>query len=151
MSYSFFDHTGDIGVRATSPTLDGLFRDFAAAFTDAVTDPARVERRRSVSLALSASDLELLLVDWLNELLYRFDAEQFLTAAVEVHVDEGDPGRGRSDAVAARAFSLQATLTGEPFDARRHGVKVLVKAITYHALEVRHDAGGWQGTVVFDI
>ncbi len=151
MSFSFFDHTGDIGVRVRARTLDELFRDAAAAFTDAITDPARIEPRRSVSLTLESPAADLLLVDWLNEILYRFDAEQFLVGAVEVHIDRPDVGGGGSNAAAAAAFALHATLSGEPFDPQRHGVKVLIKAITYHALEVREGRDGWHAMVVFDI
>ena len=151
MPFSFFDHTGDIGVRVTALTLDGLFRDAAAALTDAITDPARIEPRRSVSLTLEAPAVDLLLVDWLNEVLYRFEVGQFLVAAAQVHIDRRNLGGGRSDAAAAKAFTLQATLGGESLDAHRHGVKVLIKAVTYHALEVREDSDGWHATVVFDI
>jgi SHS2 domain-containing protein len=155
MSFSFFDHTGDIGVRVTARTLDELFRDAAAAFTETVTDAGRVETRRSVSLTLEAAAADLLLVDWLNEILYRFEVDRYLVGAVDVRVDRRTPGRERSDALAAEdavaAFALHGTLHGEPFDAERHGVKVLIKAITYHALEVREGPDGWQATVVFDI
>jgi SHS2 domain-containing protein len=151
MPFSLFDHTGDIGVRVTARTLDGLFRDAAAALTDAITDPARIEPRRSVSLALESPALDLLLVDWLNEVLYRFEVGQFLVAAAQVHIDRRDLGDGRFDTAAAKAFALRATLAGERFDAHRHGVKVLIKAVTYHALDVREDGDGWHATVVFDI
>ncbi len=149
MSFAFFDHTGDIGVRLEGRTLDDLFASAAAAFTDTVTDPARIEPRRRASINLEAPALDLLLVDWLSELLYRFETEQLLVAATEVHISGCDLGRSRSNTAAA--IALQAVVTGETFDPERHGVKALVKAITYHALEVREDADGWHATVVFDI
>ncbi len=146
MSFTFFDHTGDIGVRLSGRTLDDLFESAAAAFTDTITDPTSIESRRELSIALESPALDLLLVDWLSELLYRFEVEQLLVGAVQVHVhvDRSTLGRNRSNAVSA-------VVRGEPFDENRHGVKVLVKAITYHALEVREDADGWHATVVFDI
>lgn len=147
MPFAFFDHTGDVGVRLDGRTLDDLFRAAAAAFTETLTDPASVEARRSIPLALEASAVDLLLVDWLNEILYRFEVQQFLVAAVQVHIDYRDLSSGRSNPAAR----LQATLSGESFDARRHQIKVLVKAVTYHALEVREDRDGWHATVVFDI
>ncbi len=140
MPHSFFDHTGDIGVRVAATTLDDLFRDAAAAFTETVADPARIEPRRSISLTLESSALDLLLVDWLNEILYRFDVDRYLVATAEVHVR-----------TKAAAFALHATLGGEQFDPARHAVKVLIKGVTYHALEVRQDADLWHATVVFDI
>lgn len=157
MSFSFFDHTGDIGVRLEGRTLDDLFESAAAAFTETITDPATIEPRRPVAITLESSALDLLLVDWLSELLYRFEVEQFLVGAVQAHVGSNPGGNGSNaaaakDAATATAVpSLQATLVGEPFDASRHAVKVLVKAITYHALEVHQDAHGWHATVVLDI
>jgi SHS2 domain-containing protein len=146
MPFAFFDHTGDIGVRLTGRTLDDLFESASAAFTETITDPARIEPRQQVPVALESSAVDLLLVEWLSEMLYRFDAGQFLVGAVQVHVGSS-VGGNRSTAVP----TLQATLLGEPFDGGRHGIKVLVKAITYHALEVHQDADGWHATVVFDI
>ncbi len=148
MSFTYFDHTGDIGVHLVAQTPAELFRDAAAAFTDTVTNPARIEVRRSVPVTLTSPALDLLLVDFLSEILYRFEVERFLVAAAQVNVEghgsEGEPG-------GTAAFALHATLDGETFDADRHGVKVLVKAITYHALEVRQDPEGWHATVVFDL
>jgi SHS2 domain-containing protein len=149
MSFSFFDHTGDIGVRLTGRTLDDLFLSAARAFSDSVTDPDRIRPRHSVSLALEASALDLLLVDWLSEILYRFEVEQFLVATAIVHVEGGSLDRAVPGAT--EVWRLRGTLNGEAFDRERHGIKVLIKAITYHALEVREDGDGWHATVVFDI
>jgi SHS2 domain-containing protein len=167
VSFALFGHSGDIGVRLAGRTLDDLFREAAAAFTEAITDPTRIEPRRSVSLALESPAPDLLLIDWLSEILYRFEVEQFLVADARVFLErvgsssevrcpesdvEGpDPGRRRSNAPPATAWRLQATLSGEPFDRERHAIKVLIKAVTYHALEVREEADGWHATVVFDI
>ncbi len=138
MPFAFFDHTGDIGVHLTGRTLDDLFLAAAEAFMETLTDPAAVESGQSIPLALEASAVDLLLVDWLSEILYRFEVGQFLVGGAEVHVD-------------GAAAALHGTLCGETFDASRHHIKVLVKAITYHALEVRQDRDGWHATVVFDI
>jgi SHS2 domain-containing protein len=167
LSFALFGHSGDIGVRLAGRTLDDLFREAAAAFTEAITDPARLEPRRTVSLTLESPAPDLLLVDWLSEILYRFEVEQFLVADARVFlervgsssevrspesdVDGPDLGRRRSNASPATAWRLQATLSGEPFDRERHAIKVLIKAVTYHALEVREEADGWHATVVFDI
>jgi SHS2 domain-containing protein len=140
VTFSFFDHTGDIGVRLEGRTPDALFRAGAAAFAQSTTDPSRVRPCERRSLALEAAALDLLLVDFLSELLYLFDARQFVPCDADVHV-EG----------ASAAWRLQATVRGEPFDGARHPIKVLIKAVTYHALTVREDADGWHATVVFDI
>ena len=138
--YEFFDHTGDIGVRLSGATLDELFASAAAAFVAAVAEPAGIEPRRAVPVALEASALDLLLVDWLSEILFRFDVGRFLPARAEVGVEPCGEG-----------WRVHGTLTGEVVDPERHGVKLLIKAVTYHALEVKETAQGWTATVVFDI
>jgi SHS2 domain-containing protein len=155
LSFSFFDHTGDIGVRLSGRTLDELFESAAAAFVDSITDPARIEPRRPIWVELESAALDLLLVDFLNEILYRFEVQQFLVAAAQVQVERvgtsSEVRRPASDVESEPTWRLHATLSGEPFDRERHGIKVLIKAVTYHALEVRQTDAGWEATVVFDI
>jgi SHS2 domain-containing protein len=140
MPYQFFDHTGDIGVSLSGRTLDELFASAAAAFTDSITPIERVEPRRPEELDVAAPELDLLLVDFLSELLYRFDTRAWLTRQAEVEVRERDGG-----------WQLQGTLLGEKHDETRHAVRVLIKAVTYHQLEVRERAGMWTANIVFDI
>jgi len=137
--HEFFDHTGDIGVRIRAANPAGLFEAGAVAMTDVITS-ATVEPRQTDEIALCASALDLLLVDWLSELLYRFETRAFLVARAHVAL-----------AFVDEAHHLRARIEGEPFDAGRHAIKVLVKAVTYHALEITQDADGWTATVIFDI
>ncbi len=147
MAFSFFDHTGDIGVRLSGRTPDDLFQSAADALTDTITDRARIESRRAIGFALESSAVDLLLVDFLAEILYRFEVDRFLVARSDVHLDRPRTAPDNPSA----AWRLHATLHGEGFDAARHPIKVLVKAVTYHALEVASDAAGWHATLVFDI
>jgi SHS2 domain-containing protein len=141
MSYEFFDHTGDIGVILTGRTVDELFASAAAAFTESITCLTDVEPRRPEELDVAAPELDLLLVDFLSELLYRFDTRSWLTREAQVEVRERDGG-----------WNLRSTLLGEKLDPARHQGRVLIKAVTYHQLTVaRAQDGGWHGKVVFDI
>jgi SHS2 domain-containing protein len=140
MTFSFFDHTGDIGVTIAAPTVDALFADAAAALADAMTDRSAVSDRVSRDLHLEAGDLDLLLVDWLREALYEFEAHELLLHHATAAVHRGEQG-----------WVLRGTFSGERFDDRRHGIKVLIKAVTYHALDVRETPDGWSATVIFDI
>ncbi len=140
MPYEFFDHTGEIGLRVTGASVEEVFSEAARAFADTVTEAARVEGREVASVTLHGGPLEVLLVDWLNELVYRFDTSGFLPATAEVVLTERG---GEND--------LEATLHGERFDPARHAVKVLVKAVTYHALDLARTANGWRATLVLDI
>jgi SHS2 domain-containing protein len=140
MSYEFFDHTGDVGVALTGQTLDELFNSAAAAFSETITALERIEPRRPEELDVAAPELDLLLVDFLSELLYRFDTRGWLTRAAQVEVRSDDGG-----------WELQGTLMGERLDPARHATKVLIKAVTYHGLEVVQRDGLWAARIVFDI
>ena len=140
MPFRFFDHTADVGLELSAPTLSALFEEAALGLSAVLSRAGRVEPRRRMSVSLTAPSIEQLLVDWLAELVGRFDVELWLTGVVEVTVDRGD-GRCR----------LRALVAGEPLDTRRHPAALPVKGITYHRLSVRQTAEGWCATVVLDV
>jgi SHS2 domain-containing protein len=140
MPYQFFDHTGDVAVTLTGTSIRELFEAAAAAFTDSLTVVSRVEPKRPEEVDIAAPELDLLLVDFLSELLYRFDTRGWLTRQAEVEVRECDAG-----------WVLEGTLIGERLDPARHPLKVLIKAVTYHGLEVIQRDGLWRADVIFDI
>jgi SHS2 domain-containing protein len=141
MPYEFFDHTGDVGVRLSGASVEDLFEAAALAFADTLTVRAAIVARGAQPVGLEADGADLLLVDWLSELLYRFEVQRWLPCAAAVTVNASG-GRWR----------LDARVQGEVFDPARHPIKVLVKAVTYHALAVEQTPDGrWQGTVVFDV
>ena len=138
MPYEFFDDAGDIGVILRSATLHGLFAHASAAFSDSITVLRAIEPKRPEEVDVDAPELDLLLVDFLSELLYRFDTRGWLTRDAEVELHEKDGG-----------WSLQGTLRGERLDPSRHAVKATVKAVTYQGLHVRQTEGVWTAQVVF--
>ena len=140
MPFRFFDHTADVGLELSAPTLPALFEEAALALSAVLSRSGRVEPRCHVSVSLTAPSLEQLLVDWLAELLGRFDVELWVTGGVEVTVDRGDV-----------RCSLQALVAGEPLDLRRHPGALPVKGITYHRLSVLQTADGWCATIVLDV
>lgn len=140
MAYTFFDHTGDVGVSLTGRTLDELFASAALAFTETVTPLTGVEPRRPEELEVAAPELDLLLVDFLSELLYRFDTRGVLTREAQVEVRENDGG-----------WTLQGTLMGERRDPQRHPIRIVIKAVTYHGLEITRQDEEWHSNVVFDV
>jgi SHS2 domain-containing protein len=107
--------------------------------TEAMTTSALVEPRTAEHVTLEGPELDLLLVDWMSELLYRFETGNFLVARAAVEL------------VTADVYRLGARIEGEPLDPARHPMKVLLKAVTYHGLEIKEEAGHWIATVIFDI
>ena len=140
MGYRFIDHTADVAADLTGGTLGDLFLSAAQALADTITDLAAVQPAVTQSVTLDSDALDDLLVDWLNELLYRFEVQNMLVSDASVTVEER-----------AGRWHLAATVAGEPYDPERHPSRVLVKSATYHGLHITHAQETWNARIVFDI
>ncbi|HEV7519198.1 MAG TPA: archease [Thermoanaerobaculia bacterium] len=143
MSFRSLDHTADLAVEVTAVSRDELFAEAVPAFTDTMVDVDRVEALLSRRIELESPEVSLLLVDWLTELLYLFEVEGFLFRRAETTIEDAEGG-----------VRLRAVAWGEPRDDARHPIKVLLKAVTYHGLEVgpKGEAGEvWRARIIFDI
>jgi len=122
-AWEILEHTADVGVQARGETLARLFENAAAGMLGIAYDPASVGEREQRAIAAEASDRELLLVNFLDELLWLIDGEHWLPRRVAV-------GEICETRVSATAF-------GEPRDASRHTMRTIIKAVTLHLLSVR--------------
>ena len=137
MSYETFEHTADLGLRVRAATLDELFADAARGlFSMIVPELDSVRPAESVNFQLAGQPSDLLLFDWLNELLYTYEVGHLLLAQFEVRVSE---------------TGLTATARGEPIDQTRHKLDHEVKAITYHGLKLERTNDSWLAEVIVDI
>ena len=139
--YETFEHTADLGLRVRAPDLDTLFAEAARClFSAVVEDLGDVWPVLTFEVQLEGDELEYLLFDWLNELLYKFDTEHLLLSKFEVKVDHSRP-----------RIAVRGLAWGEPLDRARHELNHEVKAITYHGLRVEQTTDGWLAEVIVDI
>ena len=135
--WDHFGHEADIGLRASAPTRAGLFERLGEALTAVVTEPDRVRPVETVSIACEAPDDALLLVDWLNALIFEMATRRMLFSRWDVALD---------------GHKLDARVVGEKVDRSRHRPVVEVKGATYTALSVHEDEdGNWHGQCVVDV
>jgi protein archease len=135
--WEHFHHMADIGVRGYGETMAAAFEQAATALTEVITNPATVRPAEEIRIRCEAPDAELLLVDWLNALVYEMAVRRMLFCRFSVRV---------TDTV------LQATVMGEPIDRARHHPAVEVKGATYTELRVaRTDDGLWLAQCVIDV
>lgn len=135
--WEHFPHEADIGVRGYGATLEQAFEQAALALTAVIIDPAIVAPRDAIRLTCEAPDAELLLVDWLNALIYEMATRNMLFCRFEVQVEDG---------------RLMAQAWGEALDVARHHPAVEVKGATYTELKVAQDpAGDWLAQCVVDV
>ena len=141
MPYEFLDDgvTSDVTFHAWGASLEELFAAAADATLNVMVrsvESVRPLETRSVSVEADA--LDLLLMRFLDELVYRKDVEELLLRAKELHVDTE---RNR----------VQTVLTGERIDPKRHELVADVKAVTLHDLRVERSATGWDAHVTLDV
>ena len=135
--YEVFDHTADLGLRISAPTLPELFVEAARGLCSLmVEDLSSIQPVVSRTIELKNEDLEYLLFDWLNELLYASDTEHLVFSKFEAKLV---------------GSTLSATAAGEKVDSTRRRLAHEVKAVTYHGLKVEHDESGWRAEVIVDI
>jgi SHS2 domain-containing protein len=132
MPYRIVRDTSGLEVELSGATLHAVMEAAAEAFTTAVTPLATVQPRLAEELDVDAPDLESLLVDFLTELLYRYDTRGWLTRFAEIEVHETEEG-----------WTLEGTLRGE----RRPPVKGTMTAVAYEGLRVARHENGWTATV----
>lgn len=135
--FELFPHDADVGVRGVGSTLEEAFEQAALAMTAAVTDPANVASELRLDFDCAAPDLELLLADWLNAIVYAMADRNMLFGRFEARID------GRR---------LRGSAWGEPADPRRHEPAVEVKGATLTGLRVFRGAdGAWRAECVIDV
>ena len=134
--FDIVDHTADVGIIAYGTNMSQAFVNAARALFSLITELDDVEEVMYRDIELTASDEESLLVAWLNELIYLFDAEGIILK--------------RFDITELDSTRLKARSYGEKVDSSKHSLKTGVKAATYHMLKVDKD-NGCKVQVLFDI
>ena len=134
--WSHFSHGADIGVRGRGASLQEAFEQAGLALTGVITDPASVRCEREVGIVCHAPDNELLLMDWLNALVYEMATRRMIFGRFQVAVD---------------GHSLQARAWGEPVDVARHEPAVEIKGATCTGLSVSQSGSEWTAECIVDV
>lgn len=136
-NWSHFPHGADIGLAGTGPSPEAVFEQVAMAMTGAVTDPALVRPVDKVTVHCQAADIEMLLIEWLNALVFEMATRGMLFGRFDVRI-EGN--------------RLDGAAWGEKASRERHEPAVEIKGATYTALRVRRQADGvWTARCVVDV
>lgn len=135
--WEHLSHGADIGVCGCGPSPAEAFEQAAMALTAVVTDPLSIAATDSVEISCTAPDVELLLVEWLNVLIYEMATRRMLFARFEVRIED---------------HQLTAKAWGEAVDVNRHDLVVEVKGATCTELKViREESGLWRAQCVVDV
>jgi SHS2 domain-containing protein len=135
--WEHFEHGADIGIRGIAPTLEQAFEQAAVGMTAVITNPDQVTASKAVSIRCKAPDNELLLLDWINELVYKMAVQGLLFKRYQVSIHDG---------------SLSAKAFGEAVDRQKHQPAVEIKGATFTELRVYQQPDGlWVAQCIVDV
>ena len=134
--------TADAEFRAWGPDLEEVFRAAGDATMNVmVRDLATIGPRERREVALTHPAADLLLLNFLQELIYYKDAEGLMLRPERVEVSRGEDGD----------YRVRGVLAGEALDPGRHEQGADVKAVTLHRFSVEPTADGWAAYALLDI
>ena len=135
--WEHFAHVADVGIRGIGPSKEQAFEQAAMALTAVITDPKTIKLEQRVNITCEAADDEMLLVNWLNSLIYEIATRRMLFGRFEVFINNN---------------RLSALAWGEKMDISRHSPAVEVKGATCTNLSVKEDKHKrWTAQCVVDV
>ena len=134
--WELYAHGADVGIRGSGATLAAAFEGIGLALTASVTDLTTVTPQQLVGIHCTAADVDGLLYEWVNALVYEMATRHMLFSRYRVSI---------------AGTQLDAEAWGEPLDAPRHQPAVEVKGATYTDLRVASAGGRWTAQCIIDV
>lgn len=135
--FSFIEHTADMKFQAFGKTLGEAFENSSLAMFN-VMYSGRVSKKIKKNIHVSGKDYESLLYNFLEQLLFLIDTENFFLSSCKVKIKENERGK-----------ELEAELIGD--NVKNYETNIDVKAVTYNDMFVRQAKGKWVCQVVIDV
>ena len=135
--WEHFGHEADIGVRGYGYTLSDAFNQAALALSSVITSLENIEPTTCLTVECEAPDYDVLLVDWLNELVYQMATQKMLFSKFDIEISD---------------FHLKANICGELASQEKHQPAVEIKGATFTELKVYQESSGeWVAQCIVDV
>jgi SHS2 domain-containing protein len=144
MPFEFLDEiaTADVAFEAWGETMEEMFISAAEATMNVmVADLDKIEFRQKRVIEIDSEALDMLLFNFLQEIVFFKDAEQLLLRIERAKIERKNPD----------GYLVKATARGEKIDPDRHQLIVDVKAVTLHRFKVERTMRGWETFIILDI
>ncbi|XRO75954.1 archease [Methanocaldococcus sp. 28A] len=137
--FDYFETTADLGVIAKGKTLEEAFKEGAKGLYNIMVDIDKIDKKEKIEFELTGEDLEELLYNFLNELLFYTDVEGLVFNDFDIKIEKNDK------------YRLKCTAYGEKINKEKHNIKEEVKAVTYHKMEIKQEDDGWNIRFIVDL
>jgi SHS2 domain-containing protein len=143
MGYKFLKDVSiaDVAFEAESSNLNELFGYAADALVNTmIKNTKKISKKITREFKVEADGLELLLIAFLNKLIFYKDVEQLIFSESIVQIMNEN-----------KKWTAFCFVKGEKLNSKKHEFIVDVKAATMHMLKVEQNDRGWFARVVLDI
>jgi len=134
MKYKFLEHTADIKFRAYGKTLEKAFENSVLAVSEILAKGKKVKNVKSKKVKIKANDEKELLYSLIDEVIYLFDAEDFLVASAKVKIKDR---------------LIEVEFYGD--DSKKYKDLDSIKAATYAEMEIKKNSKGYEVQAVVDV
>ena len=127
MSYKVLDHATDAFIEVTASSLTEAFKVAGDSVVDTILDNSKIEEKKERNIVVKGKDLNYLLYNWLEDLIYLIITEGFAIKKLDITVEKNEE------------YTISAQIFGEDIDIKKHGFKVEIKSPTFHEMEIKQE------------
>ena len=138
--FETFPHKADIGIRAKAKSLEDAFCEAAKALFSVMVELNNIKAKEEIEISVSAEELDLLFVEWLNALVSEAALRNMLFSEFDAKIEKRN-----------NIFMLKGKAKGEKINLDKHNIKTEVKAATYSALKVEKENSAWLVQCILDV
>ena len=127
MSYKVLDHATDAFIEVTASSLTEAFKVAGDSVVDTILDNSKIEEKEERNIVVMGKDLNYLLYNWLEDLIYLIITEGFAIKELDIILEKNEE------------YTISAQIFGEDIDIKKHGFKVEIKSPTFHEMEIKQE------------
>jgi len=127
MSYKVLDHATDAFIEVTASSLTEAFKVAGDSVVDTILDNSKIEEKKERNIVVKGKDLNYLLYNWLEDLIYLIITEGFAIKKLDITLEKNEE------------YTISAQIFGEDIDIKKHGFKVEIKSPTFHEMDIKQE------------
>ena len=127
MSYKVLDHATDAFIEVTASSLIEAFEVAGYSVIETILDNSKIEEKEEHNTLVKGKDLNYLLYNWLEEIIYLVITEGFAIKKLKITLEKNEE------------YTISAQIFGESIDIKKHGFKVEIKSPTFHEMEIKQE------------
>lgn len=129
----------DVAFEAKGRNLEELFVSCAEALENCMADLKSIGAKTKKEIKLKNETADLLLYDFLSELIFLKDTKQMLFGKFSVKIKQN------------KNLEMVVQMLGEKIDPKKHKLEDDVKAVTMHDYKIEKIKSGYKTQILLDI